>query len=1094
MCTIQYNNTLSRSSSFLNLGFSYKKGRETKRSAAIDGIDVDEWDVEGVKSVFGEMVGGSTDFRRMRSEHLKRRGDEAMQRGQYREAVEAYASALGAVSFREDVHFSVRLLSNKSLALLRCGKARESEMDALRCIELAPAWNKGYWRCAAARTEQRRRLDAARMLVAFVGVTRTKIGSLADTKTDNDELNADYATGMRQLRALIPKLTRTELAEAIVDTLNAFVVEDDTNTRINNNGDMRRNDSDTDQKMPPDSKSHSRHSTASTQSEAHSGLADYAYDSDSDNDSDDDSSSQKGGGYDGLSRSLPASMRVIGCVEVESIGREAQVEAMFRIIKDEHQRPSSQVENVDYDVDYRGTDGPHIRQFCAGLLTYHALLMSLLLVSADTTANATSANALSIDLYCLRAAIHARARSWAQATRDALTAVHVAKGLVRDCKQHEEVRGDPRTQLLLAKAYYHLGLAYAAEKEAEEQDRSKALMSLTLASDIINGVRGEGDGADAGAGWEKECESLLRHVGSQMSGKEVSDAVREVYETTDAIGADNNNALGVGMMSAMEMGISTGDADTTARDGDDAPPCIMRVEVEFIFADASPKDFSSALRNILRESVAALADLPLRRVMIDGVRQHKTDEHGGKELVVNVKATVGNDRGKADTLVDALGNGADVVYVDDEMLRSASTEPRTVPVRIRNARSIDAAPKKEAHGDSNGRSSGGAHAGFDVLPHVQTAPLASQTGDTQEGGNGDDDAEGVDIEERAVKPREPPPAPALALSLPYHCYRLVDVDGHKVEVPNKHPFMMTRVYYNNEQQQKEVYVQVEESLGCAAVSGDISSSSGQRTCICRWHQSASSIHVVVVIEDSLGDATNGHVGFDVKSQIGVTITSGHLKVFNTRRHYHYVNGELERHVIADDSFWTFDDTIHDVSTASAVEGVHGSSSKVILSIYLTKLNLELLNSPHEHGKSWWERLLKHHSKIMFDDYDKDYSDLPEPILSAYNRGSIQDSERGRIENLGKVEREALQEADDARIRARQERLHMLRLIGEQEERERENDAGVANGTGAAKSRERSSRRTCFYKTWVELDRGASKERSGGAAVPQPMPMKDRFGQ
>ena len=139
-------------------------------------------------------------------------------------------------------------------------------------------------------------------------------------------------------------------------------------------------------------------------------------------------------------------------------------------------------------------------------------------------------------------------------------------------------------------------------------------------------------------------------------------------------------------------------------------------------------------------------------------------------------------------------------------------------------------------------------------------------------------------------------------------------------------------------------------------------------------------------------------------------------------------------------------------------------------------------------------MLKHHSKIMFDDYDKDYSDLPEPILSAYNRGSIQDSERGRIENLGKVEREALQEADDARIRARQERLHMLRLIGEEEERDRENDAGVANGTGDAKSHKRSSRRTRFYKTWVELDRGASKERSGGAAVPQAMPIKDRFGQ
>ena len=36
-----------------------------------------------------------------------------------------------------------------------------------------------------------------------------------------------------------------------------------------------------------------------------------------------------------------------------------------------------------------------------------------------------------------------------------------------------------------------------------------------------------------------------------------------------------------------------------------------------------------------------------------------------------------------------------------------------------------------------------------------------------------------------------------------------------------------------------------------------------------------------------------------------------------------------------------------------------------------------------HSEMWWPRLFKAHGEIAWDDYEKDYSDLPEEVLQRH---------------------------------------------------------------------------------------------------------------
>ena len=49
-----------------------------------------------------------------------------------------------------------------------------------------------------------------------------------------------------------------------------------------------------------------------------------------------------------------------------------------------------------------------------------------------------------------------------------------------------------------------------------------------------------------------------------------------------------------------------------------------------------------------------------------------------------------------------------------------------------------------------------------------------------------------------------PPRPKLELELPYRMYRLVRADGSAPERTDKHPFCMSRVYYDSTEKPEEV--------------------------------------------------------------------------------------------------------------------------------------------------------------------------------------------------------------------------------------------------------------------------------------------------
>jgi hypothetical protein len=95
-------------------------------------------------------------------------------------------------------------------------------------------------------------------------------------------------------------------------------------------------------------------------------------------------------------------------------------------------------------------------------------------------------------------------------------------------------------------------------------------------------------------------------------------------------------------------------------------------------------------------------------------------------------------------------------------------------------------------------------------------------------------------------------------------------------------------------------------------------------------------------------------------------------------------------------------------------------------ISLRKMNLEVLRRSWAHAESWWPRLLAHHGEISWDDYEKDYSDLPPEVLARHRLGEEGKEGERRVEGGERGRREALQEADDLRKRARQARLAELR--------------------------------------------------------------------
>ena len=214
-----------------------------------------------------------------------------------------------------------------------------------------------------------------------------------------------------------------------------------------------------------------------------------------------------------------------------------------------------------------------------------------------------------------------------------------------------------------------------------------------------------------------------------------------------------------------------------------------------------------------------------------------------------------------------------------------------------------------------------------------------------------------------------------------NCAQLARSDGRRVERVDKHPFQLSRVYYAARERPEEVWAELMDGS-------------------CRWRQSASEVAVI---------ALRVPPGMR-KRDLEVTIAQKRIRVAARCDGVVFLDGELERAIIAPESVW-------------AHTGGVGEEGFVF---YLKKMNLELLAKSNCHEESWWPRLFTHHAEIAWDDYEKDYSDLPEPILRKHLELEAKDACVRRLEHAEKRVRESASERDDARRRARQERLHVLR--------------------------------------------------------------------
>merc|ERR1719375_223961 len=191
---------------------------------------------------------------------------------------------------------------------------------------------------------------------------------------------------------------------------------------------------------------------------------------------------------------------------------------------------------------------------------------------------------------------------------------------------------------------------------------------------------------------------------------------------------------------------------------------------------------------------------------------------------------------------------------------------------------------------------------------------------------------------------------------------------------------MSRVYYSNTELPQEVYAQLCDSS-------------------IRWRQSSDEVKLILL-------QVPKHL--KASKDLSVDIFPDFVKCENRITKEVYFEGQLCRGIIPEQSLWEYEsDTGH-------------------VTFYLKKMNLELLSRSHQHAEMWWPKLCEHHCEIQWDDYEKEYSDLPAEIMRQHAKNEEQSKLLNGLEYKERTKKEHLQECDDMRKRLRQERLHEMR--------------------------------------------------------------------
>ncbi|KAK9835735.1 hypothetical protein WJX74_007021 [Apatococcus lobatus] len=496
------------------------------------------------------------------------------------------------------------------------------------------------------------------------------------------------------------------------------------------------------------------------------------------------------------------------------------------------------------------------------------------------------------EAYSERAAIFCSAKTYLQARADAQQAVFLWKE-----KLQAEIPPTLVTKQALTQAYQRLGEGFLAEKGNPDAKYPQALKAFRQGLSLHADSAGLQQGIEA--------------AGPLVSADQIEKIEQEVR-------ADEGRASSAASLS-----------------GGSEPSMIL--DALLSFPEAKQTGLSGRPRELLKQGLAAAAQLPQHAVMLEGIQKRP----GGRGMQMRISLTVSSPA-SADAVIQSFQDRA-AAALDQPDLATALGPLDAGALQIHK-------PAGSMQPVTN--------------PEAGLGRPASSSADG-------------DTEKQLAKPAQP----KSELELPYKMYRLVRANGRLAERPNKHPFCMSRVYYDATEKPEEVWTEIADGS-------------------CRWRQSGSEIKVICLkVPQELTGA-----------QLEVRIEPYRVRVARRGGEEVYFEGELERGIVPRESIW-------EAGQGTAEDG---------FMLHLHKMNLELLRQHWQHSEMWWPRLLRHHSPIAWDDYEKDYSDLPAPVMQQHKAAeAIKDAER-KLENSEKSVRDILQERDDIRKRTRQERLHEMR--------------------------------------------------------------------
>ena len=541
------------------------------------------------------------------------------------------------------------------------------------------------------------------------------------------------------------------------------------------------------------------------------------------------------------------------------------------------------------------------------------------------------------EAYSLRSEIHRLAKAYLQAREDAHAAVKqitlLLKGTeeqktrsVKDGKPSDTLAGPTPAggsiEAQLAIAFRRLGEACMAERNHPDRNPYEAFKAYTRAIEFDSGSQELRDG--------------VQQAAEELTKEGVEAAQRDIY----------HEGVIPGWIRRSDGNRSDAIMHTDERRGEIR---LFRGEARLSFPDArSTRALDPSTRVNIRERIAATCSVPIKAVLIDKVLPLRPPDRNYVEIFVHIE--FGEDKGapaKIAAFRTAVAEWSSRGRPSSGLNEIEEIDFGKAGIPDASKSSIDL---------------------LDVTPHHVAVAIPSQ----------ENESATADIGSRELVV---PERPKMELEAPYRMYHLVTATGKRVERVDKHPFCMSRVYYDASERPEETWVEIADGS-------------------CRWRQTGGEVKVLALKVPK--DMPPRH--------LAVSFDPFYLKVANKETGEVYLEGKLHRGVVPEECFWTH----------CGGDGDDGCC------ITMKKMNLEVLRKQWSHSESWWSRLFDAHTEIAWDDYEKDYSDLPEEVLTKYRLSEASKEADRRLENSERKARETIQSTDDVRKRRRQERLAVLR--------------------------------------------------------------------